>query len=82
MILAEQQKRDALKIQLDKKRQRMRGFLEMKAEMAFRSGSIPPHFYEENDLLVNAVIDSFCLDRNFKPHERQQEHFDHIHRCS
>lgn len=71
-----------LKAQLNRKLLWIADVLEDKVEAVFKSGSVPPHFYDHNEQLIRAIIDSFCRDRDFKPHPSQQAHFDNIHRCS
>lgn len=56
--------------------------LHEKALAAFASGSVPPQYYEKNQLLERAILDSWCRDRDYSPYPGHEEHFDNIHRCA
>lgn len=81
MILSEEEKKAAVREQLDRKLAWIGDMLQDKVDAVFKSGGVPPHFYENDQQLMRAILDSYCRDREFKPHQSQQGDFDNIHRC-
>lgn len=73
-------KEEAARAQLDKKIEELRERLHKRLSRAIDSGSVPQHFYRPDHLLVNAVFDSWCWDRQYQASKSEKENFDNIYR--